>query len=206
MDIRNRAKKDGSTDSDLIERNVQLARERAGVTFDQQQAEEKRRKAQQQSEQQDKRSVSSAESISQKLESLRQQSELSADSTTEMSRAQAVLQAQLSLGKGATQELIALAGKYRAEIWDTFAAIRAQAADMKLIPEQAENRRHKQDVADLKTALEQKTITQQQHDAAVEQMEQQHQVNLARIRATQNAGVTPASGSTRRYRSCSGVG
>ncbi|MFQ1680884.1 tape measure protein [Pantoea dispersa] len=190
MDIRNLAKKDGSTNSDQIERDVQLARERAGVTFDQQKAEENRRKAQQQSEQQDKRSASSAESVSQKLESLRQQSELSADSTTEMSRAQAVLQAQLSLGKGATQEQIALAGKYRGEIWDTSAAIRAQAAAMKLIPEQAENTRYKQDVADLKTALEQKTITQQQHDAAAELMEQQHQVNLARIRATQNAGVT----------------
>lgn len=191
MDIRNLAKKDGSTDSDQIERDVQLARERAGVTFDQQKAEENRRKAQQQSEQQDKRSASSAESVSQKLESLRQQSELSADSTTEMSRAQAVLQAQLSLGKGATQEQIALAGKYRGEIWDTSAAIRAQAAAMKLIPEQAESTRYKQDVADLKTALEQKTITQQQHDAAAEQMEQQHQVNLAKIRATQNAGVSP---------------
>ncbi|MDI6636980.1 hypothetical protein QMA74_22320, partial [Pantoea dispersa] len=191
MDIRNLAKKDGSTNSDQIERDVQLARERAGVTFDQQKAEENRRKAQQQSEQQDKRSASSAESVSQKLEILRQQSELSADSTTEMSRAQAVLQAQLSLGKGATQEQIALAGKYRGEIWDTSAAIRAQAAAMRLIPEQAENTRYKQDVADLKTALEQKTITQQQHDAAAEQMEQQHQVNLARIRATQNAGVTP---------------
>lgn len=191
MDIRNLAKKDGSTNSDQIERDVQLARERAGVTFDQQKAEENRRKAQQQSEQQDKRSASSAESVSQKLESLRQQSELSAVSTTEMSRAQAVLQARLSLGKGATQEQIALAGKYRGEIWDTSAAIRAQAAAMKLIPEQAENTRYKQDVADLKTALEQKTITQKQHDTAAEQMEQQHQVNLARIRATQNAGVTP---------------
>ena len=191
MDIRNLAKKDGSTDSDQIERDVQLARERAGVTFDQQKAEENRRKAQQQSEQQDKRSASSAESVSQKLESLRKQSELSADSTSEMSRAQAVLQAQQSLGKGATQEQIALAGKYRGEIWDTAAAIRAQAAALKLIPEQAENSHYKQDVTDLKTALEQKTITQKQHDTVAEQMEQQHQANLARIRATQNAGVTP---------------
>jgi len=191
MDIRNLAKKDGSTDSDQIERDVKLARERAGVTFDMQKAEENRRKAQQQSEQQDKRSASSAESVSQKLESLRQQSELSADSTTEMSRAQAVLQAQLSLGKGATQEQIALAGKYRGEAWDTAAAVKAQAAAMKLIPEQAENTRYKQDVSDLKTALDQKAITQQQHDTAAEQMEQQHQVNLAKIRATQNAGVSP---------------
>ncbi|MDF7784137.1 tape measure protein [Pantoea stewartii] len=191
MDIRNLAIKVGGTDSDQIERDVKLARERAGVTFDQQKAEDNRRKAQRQSEQQDKRSASSAESVSQKLESLRQQSELSADSTTEMSRAQAVLQAQLSLGKGATKEQIALAGKYRGEAWDTAAAVKAQAAAMKLIPEQAENTRYKQDVADLKTALEQKTITQQQHDAAAEQMEKQHQVNLARIRATQNAGITP---------------
>lgn len=139
----------------------------------------------------DKKSAAQTESITQKIENLRQQSELSADSTTEMSRAQAVLQAQLSLGRGATQDQIALAGKYRGEIWDTSAAIRAQAAAMKLIPEQAENTRYKQDVADLKIALEQKTITQKQHDTAAEQMEQQHQVNLARIRAAQNAGITP---------------
>lgn len=103
MDIINLAKKDGSTDTDQIERDVLLARKRAGVTFDQHQAEENRRKAQQQSEQQDKRSVSSAESVTQKLDSLRQQSELSADSRTEMSRVKAVLQAQLSLSKGAPQ-------------------------------------------------------------------------------------------------------
>lgn len=138
-----------------------------------------------------KKSETQAESVAQKLAKLKQESELAADSTTEMSRAQAVLQAQLSLGKGATQEQIALAGKYRGETWDTAAAIRAQAAAMKLIPEQAENTRYKQDVADLKTALDQRAITQKQHDTAAEQMEQQHLVNLAKIRATQNAGVTP---------------
>jgi len=138
-----------------------------------------------------KKAANQAESVAQKLENLRQQSELVADSTKDMSREQAILTAQQSLGKGATLADIKLAGEYAAKKWDTAAAIRAQAAALKLVPEQAENARYKQDVSDLKTALEQKAITQKQHDAASVQMEQQHQVNLAKIRAEQNAGVTP---------------
>ncbi|PLR40704.1 hypothetical protein CYR55_05335 [Chimaeribacter californicus] len=138
-----------------------------------------------------KKAANQAASVAQKLASLKQQSELVADSTNEMSRAQAILTAQQSLGKGATQADIQLAGEYAAKRWDEAAAIRAQAAALKLIPEQAENARYKQDVSDLKIALQQKAITQKQHDAAAVQMEQQHQVNLAKIRASQNAGVTP---------------
>lgn len=138
-----------------------------------------------------KKAANQAESVAQKLENLRQQSELVADSTNEMSRAQAILTAQQSLGKGATQSDIKLAGLYAAKKWDTAAAIRAEAAAQKLVPERAENSRYKQDVADLKVALEQKTITQKQHDFIAEEMEKQHQINLAKIRANQNAGVSP---------------
>jgi len=138
-----------------------------------------------------KKAANQAESVAQKLENLRQQSELVADSTNEMSRAQAILTAQQSLGKGATQSDIKLAGLYAAKKWDTAAAIRAEAAAQKLVPERAENTRYKQDVADLKVALEQKTITQKQHDFIAEEMEKQHQINLAKIRANQNAGVSP---------------
>ena len=132
-----------------------------------------------------KQSASTADSIAQKLENLRQQSELAADSTQELSREQAVLQAQQSLGKGATQEQIALAGKYRGEIWDTANALKAQAAAEKLLPEARENASYQQDVKDLQTALAAKKITQQQYNQTSEQLEAQHQVNLAKIRAQQ---------------------
>ncbi|ENO3537478.1 phage tail tape measure protein, partial [Raoultella ornithinolytica] len=116
---------------------------------------------------------------------LKQQSELAAGSTQELSREQAVLQAQQSLGKGATQEQIALAGKYRGEIWDTANALKAQAAAEKLLPEARENASYQQDVKDLQTALAAKKITQQQYNQTSEQLEAQHQVNLAKIRAQQ---------------------
>ncbi|MDH8061806.1 tail protein (tape measure), partial [Klebsiella pneumoniae] len=103
--------------------------------------------------------------------------------TQELSREQAVLQAQQSLGKGATQEQIALAGKYRGEIWDTANALKAQAAAEKLLPEARENASYQQDVKDLQTALAAKKITRQQYNQTSEQLEAQHQVNLAKIRA-----------------------
>lgn len=132
-----------------------------------------------------KKSESSAESIAQKLANLKQQSELAAGSTEELSREQAILLEQQSLGKGATQEQIALAGKYRGEIWDTANALKAQAAAEKLIPETKENASYQQDVKDLKVALDAKKITQEQYDAASERMAQQHQTNLAKISAEQ---------------------
>lgn len=65
--------------------------------------------------------------IAQKLDELRQKSELSATSVGELSRAQAVLNAQQSLGKSATEQQIALAGEYAAKTWDNANAIREQA-------------------------------------------------------------------------------
>ncbi|MDX4979442.1 tape measure protein [Klebsiella pneumoniae] len=132
-----------------------------------------------------KKLANQQESVNQKLENLRQQSELAAGSTQELSREQAVLQAQQSLGKGATQEQIALAGKYRGEIWDTANALKAKAAAEKLLPEARENASYQQDVKDLQTALAAKKITQQQYNQTSEQLEAQHQVNLAKIRAQQ---------------------
>lgn len=73
-----------------------------------------------------KRAESQQESISQKLEQLRQKSELSADSAQELNREQSILSAQLSLGSSATKEQIALAGQYAAKAYDNAAAIKAQ--------------------------------------------------------------------------------
>lgn len=67
------------------------------------------------------------ESVNQKLDELKQKSELSAGSVGELSRAQAVLNAQQSLGNDATQEQVILAGQYAAKAWDNANALRAQA-------------------------------------------------------------------------------
>ena len=67
------------------------------------------------------------ETVNQKLDELRQKAELSAGSVGELSRAQAVLNAQQSLGNTATQEQLMLAGQLAGKAWDNANALRAQA-------------------------------------------------------------------------------
>ncbi|HHA1280265.1 TPA: tail protein (tape measure) [Enterobacter asburiae] len=136
-----------------------------------------------------KKGASQADSIAQKLANLKQQSELAADSTNKLSREQAILTAQQSLGKGATKEQIALAGQYAAKKWDTANAIKAEAAAQKLLPEAAENASYKQDVEDLNTALAAKKISQEQYNQTSERLAATHQANLAKIQSQQ--AVTP---------------
>ncbi|EPO3378485.1 tape measure protein [Enterobacter hormaechei subsp. hoffmannii] len=169
------------------EADVRLARERAAAEYDAQQAQQKGKKETKDAASEASRAANQQEAVAQKLANLKQQTDLAADSTKELSREQAVLAAQQSLGKGATQEQIALAGKYRGEIWDTANALKAQAAAEKLLPEARENASYKQDVEDLKTALAAKKISQEQYNQTSEALEQQHQSNLAKIRAEQVA-------------------
>lgn len=133
----------------------------------------------------DKTFATQQENIAQKLANLKQQSEMAADSTRELSREQTILSAQQSLGKGASQEQIALAGKYAAEKWDTANALKAQAAAEKLLPEAKENASYKQDLIDLKTAFDAKKITQEQYNETAERLETNHQLALAKIRSQQ---------------------
>ena len=168
----------GGNDAD-----VRMARERAGAEYDALEAQRQNSKEQKQGESQAKKSAAAAESIAQKMANLKQQSELAAGSTQELSREQAVLVAQQSLGKAATQEQIALAGKYRGEIWDTANALKAQAAAEKFLPESRENASYKQDMKDLLTALNARKISQEQYNQTAERLEQQHQAALAKIRA-----------------------
>lgn len=137
-----------------------------------------------------KQSASTADSIAQKLENLRQQSELAADSTQELSREQAILRAQQSLGKSATQAQIQEAGKYAAAAWDAAAAARGVTEALKAIPEQAENKSYAESMQNLKAALNAGKIDLQEYNAATEQMEQQHQANLAKIRSQQVVNPT----------------
>ncbi|HAT4916153.1 TPA: tape measure protein [Serratia marcescens] len=174
----------GGTEADVV-----LARERAAAEYDSLQAQQEQKKVTKEGIAEGKKSASQAESVAQKLANLKQQSELAADSTSELSREQAILTAQQSLGKGATQAQIAEAGAYAAKKWDTANAIKAQAAAEKLLPEAKENASYAQDVKDLNTALAAKKISQEQYNTTAEQLEQQHQINLAKIRA--EAVVSP---------------
>ncbi|MGC6231957.1 tail protein (tape measure) [Hafnia paralvei] len=130
-----------------------------------------------------KKGASQADSIAQKLANLKQQSELAADSTNKLSREQAMLNAEQSLGKGATESQIAEARQYAAAKWDTANAIKAQAAAEKLLPENRENASYKQDIQDLNTALSAKKISQEQYNQTMERLEESHQANIAKIRA-----------------------
>ncbi|QIU89394.1 tape measure protein [Yokenella regensburgei] len=67
--------------------------------------------------------------VTQRLEDLKQKSEVTAGSVGELSRAQSILTAQQSLGKSATEEQIRLAGEYAAKIWDSANALRKQAQE-----------------------------------------------------------------------------
>ena len=67
------------------------------------------------------------EAVNEKLDELRQKAELSAGSLGELSRAQAVLNAQQSLGNSATEDQILLAGQLAGKAWDNANALRAQA-------------------------------------------------------------------------------
>lgn len=157
----------------------------AAENYDLEKSEDARKKAQQESERHGKKSASSAESTAQKLANLKQQAELAAGSTQQLSREQAILTAQQSLGAAATQKDLELAGQYAAAKWDTANALKAQAAAEKLLPETRENASYKQDVQDLNTALTAKKISQEQYNETAERLEATHQINLAKIRAQQ---------------------
>lgn len=107
----------------------QIARagELAGQIYDLNEAEKAREKAQNDSQSAANKAATEQENIANKLEQLRQKSLLTAESTRELSREQSILAAQQSLGKGATQEQINLAGQYAAKAWDNANAIKAQA-------------------------------------------------------------------------------
>lgn len=138
-----------------------------------------------------KKLANQQESVAQKLANLKQQSELAAGSTQELSREQAMLRAEQSLGKSASADQVQQARNYAAAVWDTAAAIKARNA----VPELKENADYNAQKLQLETLKDAKDaqgnliISQQQYNQASEQLEQQHQVNLAKIRAGQV--VTP---------------
>lgn len=137
-----------------------------------------------------KQSASTAESIAQKLEQLRQESVLVADSTEGLTREQQLLRAEQSLGAHATDEQKRQAREYKAAAIDAAAAARGVTEALKAIPEQAENKSYAESMQNLKAALNAGKIDLQEYNAATEQMEQQHQANLAKIRSQQVVNPT----------------
>ena len=135
-----------------------------------------------------KKGESQAERNAKVLEEYRQKAELSADSTANLSREHAILAARQKLTNPSPQQ-IAQVERDAALAWDKAAAIKAQAAAEKLLPEARENASYKQDVEDLNTALAAKKISQEQYNETAERLEATHQTNLAKIRAQQ--AVTP---------------
>lgn len=137
-----------------------------------------------------KQSASTAESIAQKLEQLRQESVLAADSTEGLTREQQLLRAEQSLGAHATDEQKRQAREYKAAAIDAAAAARGVTEALKAMPEQAENESYAESMQNLKAALNAGKIDLQEYNAATEQMEQQHQANLAKIRSQQVVNPT----------------
>lgn len=136
-----------------------------------------------------KKGESQAERNAKVVEEYSQKAKLAADSTSELSREQAILAAKKKL-TNATPQQVAQVERDAAAAWDTANALKAQAAAQKLLPETRENASYQQDMKDLKTALDGKRITQQQYDQTSEQMEAQHQANLAKIRSQQVVNPT----------------
>ncbi|WP_318591402.1 tape measure protein [Enterobacter kobei] len=138
-----------------------------------------------------KKTEAQSESIANKLENLRQQSELAADSTEELSREQAILRAQQSLGNSATQGQIKKAGEYAAKAWDASAAAKGVTEALKAMPLQAENKSYAESMQNLKAALNAGKIDLKEYNAATEKMAIEHQYNLAKINA--QATVNPVA-------------
>ncbi|HGN9176805.1 TPA: tape measure protein [Klebsiella pneumoniae] len=151
------------------------------------QARKDQKKEDKAAESEAKKLANQQESVAQKLANLKQQSELAAGSTQELSRELAMLRAEQSLGKSASADQVQQARNYAAAVWDTTAALKARNA----VPELKENADYTAQKSQLemlkgaKDAQGNLIISQKQYNQASEQLEQQHQVNLAKIRAQQ---------------------
>ncbi|VTN00395.1 Phage-related minor tail protein [Raoultella planticola] len=173
------------------ERAIKRLQDNYAATERNTQARKDQKKEDKAAESEAKKLATQQESVVQKLANLKQQSELAAGSTQELSREQAMLRAEQSLGKSASADQIQQARTYAAAVWDTAAAIKARNA----VPELKENADYNAQKSQLETLKDAKDaqgnliISQQQYNHTSEQLEQQHQVALAKIRAGQ--AVTP---------------
>ncbi|HBC2536326.1 TPA: tail protein (tape measure) [Enterobacter cloacae] len=134
--------------------------------------------------------ASQAERNAKVLEEYRQKANLSADSTADLSREQAILAARQKLTNPTPQQ-IAQVERDAAAAWDKAAALKAQNA-VPTLKENADYAAQKKALESLKgqkNANGQLILSQEQYNQASEKLEQDHQVALAKIRAQQV--VTP---------------
>lgn len=137
--------------------------------------------AQKKSNQESKTTATQAAAIALKLESLKEESELAADSTKHLSREQQLLRAEQSLGANATEKQKKQAREYKAAALDAADAAKGATQALEAIPDQAENKSYAESVQNLKAALNARVITQEQYNSASEKLEAEHQANLAKI-------------------------
>lgn len=133
-----------------------------------------------------KKAETQAERNARVLNEYRQKAELSADSTSELSREQAILAARQKLANP-TQQQIAQVEKDAAAAWDKAAALKAQNAVPELKEKANYNAQRKalDSLKDQRDANGNLILSQQQYYKASEQLEKQHQANLAKIRSQQ---------------------
>lgn len=113
-----------------LKKNTAAFREYYNVrleTYRQQEKNAKSKKDEREENSKLQKELRQQQTIEQKLNNLRDEALLAgqAESTKELSREQAILNAQQSLGKAATQEQIKLAGEYAAKIWDQKNALKS---------------------------------------------------------------------------------
>lgn len=138
-----------------------------------------------------KKQANAEQSVQQKLDQLRQQSDLNAVSSQNLTLEQAKLRAELSLGKNATEAQRKEAAAYAETIWQQAAALKAR----NLVPELAENDDYTNKTAQLEMLKGQKDaqgnliISQEQYQQESEQLAADHIEKLAKIRSQQS--VTP---------------
>ncbi|EJW6854136.1 tail protein (tape measure) [Salmonella enterica subsp. enterica serovar Cerro] len=137
-----------------------------------------------------KKGASQADRNAKVLEEYRQKASLSADSTADLSREQAILAARQKLTNPTPQQ-ISQVERDAAAAWDKAAALKAQNA-VPILKENADYAAQKKALESLKgqkDANGKLIISQEQYNQASEKLEQDHQVALAKIRAQQV--VTP---------------
>lgn len=194
IDFQNRMKsnKDQSyLDSSKYQADIDLAGQLAARNYDEQQSNAARQKQQKAGVTTANQQARAEESVTQKLDQLRQQSDLNAVSSQNLTLEQTKLRAEMSLGKNATAAQREEAAKYAEAIWQQAAALKAR----NLIPEVAENDDYQSKTAQLELLKGQRDsqgnliISQQQYQQESERLAAEHVGNLAKINS-QNA-VTP---------------
>ncbi len=183
-----------------LKKNTAAFREYYNVrleTYRQQEKNAKSKKDEREENSKLKKELNQQQTIQQKLNNLRDEALLAgqAESTKELSREQAILNAQQSLGKAATQEQIKLAGEYAAKIWDQKNALKSatdadkarqelqkkfKAIQEDVKPASAAEEKYKQDmlaIEQYKMAYQTKVAEAEAARAAVEKQYRQQRID-----------------------------